>query len=153
MGGGEGQAFCFPPRADNDVIIKMFAFFPPLLLRRPAKEIVEDIRQGAGDRYGAEKLAELCKLLPDNEEVKCVLWRTNRRVTAPLPALLPSLPICSSLLLLSLTWLWSDEMIRRFAITPCLYDVVCFFFRRRPLLKDIGLDCQQPVGFCRPDVF
>lgn len=82
--------------------------FSPLLLRRPAKEIVEDIRQGAGERYGAEKLAELCKLLPDNEEVKCVLWRTNRRVTAPLPALLPSLPICSSLLLLSLTWLWSD---------------------------------------------
>lgn len=34
----------------------------------PAKEIVEDIRHGAGDRYGAEKLAELCKLLPDREE-------------------------------------------------------------------------------------
>lgn len=41
-----------------------------VLFRRPAKEIVEDIRQGAGDRYGAEKLTELCKLLPDNDEVK-----------------------------------------------------------------------------------
>lgn len=40
--------------------------------RRPAKEIVEDIRQGAGERYGAEKLTELCKLLPDTEEVKCL---------------------------------------------------------------------------------
>lgn len=27
------------------------------------------MRQGAGERYGAEKLAELCKLLPDAEEV------------------------------------------------------------------------------------
>ncbi|TMS17627.1 FH2 domain-containing protein 1 [Larimichthys crocea] len=36
--------------------------------KMPPKEIVEDIRQGAGDRYGAEKLTELCKLLPDNEE-------------------------------------------------------------------------------------
>ncbi|XP_045886150.1 FH2 domain-containing protein 1 [Micropterus dolomieu] len=36
--------------------------------KMPAKEIVEDIRQGAGDRYGAEKLTELCKLLPDIEE-------------------------------------------------------------------------------------
>ena len=41
----------------------------PLPLR-PAKEIVEDIRLGAGEHYGAEKLAEFCKLLPDNEEVK-----------------------------------------------------------------------------------
>ncbi|MEQ2160752.1 hypothetical protein GOODEAATRI_002617 [Goodea atripinnis] len=31
----------------------------------PAKEIVKDIRHGVGDRYGAEKLVELCKLLPD----------------------------------------------------------------------------------------
>ncbi|KAJ8338385.1 hypothetical protein SKAU_G00373510 [Synaphobranchus kaupii] len=35
-----------------------------------AREIVEDIRQGAGERYGAEKLSELCKLLPDIEEEK-----------------------------------------------------------------------------------
>lgn len=34
-----------------------------------AREIVEDVRRGVGERYGAEKLAELCKLLPDNEEV------------------------------------------------------------------------------------
>lgn len=49
---------------NNDVIPKMCHFS-----HRPPKEIVEDIRQGAGDRYGAEKLTELCKLLPDNEEV------------------------------------------------------------------------------------
>ncbi|TNN52072.1 FH2 domain-containing protein 1 [Liparis tanakae] len=36
--------------------------------KMPAKEIVEDIRHGAGDRYGAETLTELSKLLPDNEE-------------------------------------------------------------------------------------
>ncbi|KAM9795652.1 LOW QUALITY PROTEIN: uncharacterized protein fhdc2 [Neosynchiropus ocellatus] len=36
--------------------------------KMPAKEIVEDIRHGVGDRYGAEKLTELHKLLPDNEE-------------------------------------------------------------------------------------
>lgn len=40
-----------------------------VFLHRPPKEIVEDIRKGAGDRYGAEKLTELCKLLPDKEEV------------------------------------------------------------------------------------
>ncbi|KAJ8390067.1 hypothetical protein AAFF_G00110810 [Aldrovandia affinis] len=33
-------------------------------------EIVQDIRQGAGERYGAEKLSELCKLLPESEEEK-----------------------------------------------------------------------------------
>ncbi|KAK9978269.1 hypothetical protein ABG768_020028 [Culter alburnus] len=37
-------------------------------LKIAAREIVEDVRRGAGERYGAEKLAELCKLLPDNEE-------------------------------------------------------------------------------------
>lgn len=36
--------------------------------KMPAKEIVEDIRHGAGDRYGAEKLTELSKLLPDSDE-------------------------------------------------------------------------------------
>ncbi|XP_077588458.1 uncharacterized protein fhdc2 [Stigmatopora nigra] len=36
--------------------------------KMPAKEIVEDIRHGVGDRYGAEKLTELYKLLPDREE-------------------------------------------------------------------------------------
>lgn len=53
-----------------------------LCFRRPAKEIVEDIRQGAGGRYGAEKLTELCKLLPDNEEVKRLFWHTNATVTS-----------------------------------------------------------------------
>ncbi|KAM4732566.1 uncharacterized protein fhdc2 isoform 1-T2 [Anableps anableps] len=42
--------------------------------KMPAKEIVEDIRHGVGDRYGAEKLAELSKLLPDSEE-ECRLRR------------------------------------------------------------------------------
>ncbi|XP_016400547.1 uncharacterized protein LOC107733446, partial [Sinocyclocheilus rhinocerous] len=37
-------------------------------LKIAAREIVEDVRRGVGERYGAEKLAELCKLLPDNEE-------------------------------------------------------------------------------------
>ncbi|XP_055015646.1 inverted formin-2 isoform X2 [Boleophthalmus pectinirostris] len=37
--------------------------------KMPPKEIVEDIRKGAGDHYGAEKLSELCKLLPDGDEV------------------------------------------------------------------------------------
>ncbi|MEQ2222302.1 hypothetical protein ILYODFUR_024769, partial [Ilyodon furcidens] len=40
----------------------------------PAKEIVKDIRHGIGDRYGAEKLVELYKLLPDSEE-ECRLRR------------------------------------------------------------------------------
>lgn len=53
-----------------------------VFLHRPAKEIVEDIRKGAGDRYGAEKLTELCKLLPDKEEVKCVPWHTNGTKTS-----------------------------------------------------------------------
>ncbi|KPP58608.1 FH2 domain-containing protein 1-like, partial [Scleropages formosus] len=35
-----------------------------------AREIVEDIKHGAGENYGAEKLSELCKLLPDREEEK-----------------------------------------------------------------------------------
>lgn len=45
-----------------------------VILHRPAKEIVEDIGKGAGDRYGAEKLTELCKLLPDKEEVRCLFF-------------------------------------------------------------------------------
>ncbi|TRY98200.1 hypothetical protein DNTS_006233, partial [Danionella cerebrum] len=33
-----------------------------------ASELVEDVKRGDGERYGAEKLVELCKLLPDKEE-------------------------------------------------------------------------------------
>lgn len=51
------------------------------LFHRPAKEIVKDIRHGVRDRYGAEKLTELCKLLPDSEEVKSLLWHTNATTT------------------------------------------------------------------------
>lgn len=69
-----------PSHVNNDVILKMCLL---LFFRRPAKEIVEDIRQGAGARYGAEKLAELCKLLPDSEEVKCLFWHTNTTATTP----------------------------------------------------------------------
>lgn len=49
----------------SDVIFTRAVFF----LCSAAKEIAEDVRQGAGERYGAEKLSELCKLLPDAEEV------------------------------------------------------------------------------------
>lgn len=52
---------------EGDVMLRMGVLS---FLHRAAKEIVEDIRQGAGERYGAEKLSELCKLLPDSEEVK-----------------------------------------------------------------------------------
>lgn len=55
-------------------ILTMMSYQKMLFFRRPAKEIVEDIRQGAGDRYGAEKLTELCKLLPDSEEVRCLFF-------------------------------------------------------------------------------
>ncbi|XP_065105291.2 uncharacterized protein fhdc2 [Paramisgurnus dabryanus] len=37
-------------------------------LKIAANEIVEDVRRGVGQRYGAEKLSELCKLLPDKDE-------------------------------------------------------------------------------------
>nr|XP_055034609.1 disheveled-associated activator of morphogenesis 1 [Misgurnus anguillicaudatus] len=37
-------------------------------LKIAACEIVEDVRRGVGQRYGAEKLSELCKLLPDKDE-------------------------------------------------------------------------------------
>lgn len=58
-----------------------------VFLHRPAKEIVEDIRMGAGDRYGAEKLTELCKLLPDKEEVKCLFFFVFLGIpTEPKPA-------------------------------------------------------------------
>lgn len=40
--------------------------------KMPPQEIVEDIKKGAGDRYGAEKLTELCKLLPDSDEESCL---------------------------------------------------------------------------------
>lgn len=40
-----------------------------LALPRPVQEIVADIRDGAGTLYGAEKLLELTKMLPDMEEV------------------------------------------------------------------------------------
>nr|XP_033803621.1 FH2 domain-containing protein 1-like [Geotrypetes seraphini]XP_033803622.1 FH2 domain-containing protein 1-like [Geotrypetes seraphini] len=38
--------------------------------KKPVQQIVEDIRQGRGTEYGAEKLVELMKMLPNNEEVK-----------------------------------------------------------------------------------
>lgn len=56
-----------------------------VFLHRPAKEIVEDIRKGAGDRYGAEKLTELCKLLPDKEEVKIFCFFFPSIQTEPKP--------------------------------------------------------------------
>ncbi|XP_059819242.1 FH2 domain-containing protein 1-like isoform X1 [Hypanus sabinus] len=38
--------------------------------KRPVESIVADIQRGMGGSYGAEKLVELSKLLPDKEEVK-----------------------------------------------------------------------------------
>ncbi|XP_041109896.1 FH2 domain-containing protein 1 [Polyodon spathula] len=38
--------------------------------KRAVTDIIEDIRQGVGQSYGSEKMTELCKLLPENEEVK-----------------------------------------------------------------------------------
>ncbi|XP_023198148.1 FH2 domain-containing protein 1-like [Xiphophorus maculatus] len=38
--------------------------------KRPVSEIVEDIRQGNWQRFGNGKLKELCKLLPEESEVK-----------------------------------------------------------------------------------
>ncbi len=38
---------------------------------------MEDVRRGVGERYGAEKLTELCKLLPDNDEVLNTLTRLS----------------------------------------------------------------------------
>ena len=37
---------------------------------RPIKEVLEDIRQGNWLRFGAGKLKELCKLLPEEGEVR-----------------------------------------------------------------------------------
>nr|XP_042702194.1 FH2 domain-containing protein 1-like isoform X9 [Chrysemys picta bellii] len=36
--------------------------------KRPVQQIVADLRAGAGALYGAEKLLELCKMLPDTDE-------------------------------------------------------------------------------------
>ncbi|EMP30034.1 FH2 domain-containing protein 1 [Chelonia mydas] len=38
--------------------------------KRPVQQIVADLQAGAGALYGAEKLLELCKMLPDAEEVR-----------------------------------------------------------------------------------
>ncbi|XP_050780485.1 FH2 domain-containing protein 1-like [Gopherus flavomarginatus] len=38
--------------------------------KRPVQQIVTDLQAGAGSLYGAEKLLELCKMLPDADEVK-----------------------------------------------------------------------------------
>lgn len=58
----------------EDVVKNVIFTWAVFFLCSAAKEIVEDVRQGTGERYGAEKLAELCKLLPDAEEVlQCFL--------------------------------------------------------------------------------
>lgn len=56
---------CISDAVKTDVIFTWAVFF----LYSAANEIVADVRQGEGERYGAEKLSELCKLLPDAEEV------------------------------------------------------------------------------------
>lgn len=51
----------------------------PVSLCRPVSEIVEDIRQGNWQRFGNDKLKELCKLLPEETEVTGtqLLMQTN----------------------------------------------------------------------------
>ena len=62
------------------IVLKMGVFF---FFHSAAKEIVEDIRQGASESYGAEKLTELCKMLPDVEEVRgcfmSLFWQNTGR--------------------------------------------------------------------------
>ncbi|KAM9173807.1 FH2 domain-containing protein 1-like [Pangshura tecta] len=38
--------------------------------KRPVQQIVADLRAGTGALYGAEKLLDLCKMLPDADEVR-----------------------------------------------------------------------------------
>lgn len=106
-----------------------------VFLHRPPKEIVEDIRKGAGDRYGAEKLTELCKLLPDKEEVIFFFfWHTNGSKTS------------TELLM----WLCSVWTIKSLPLHHGCPDVVSF--RRRAALKDIMIDCPQRASCGVPDV-
>lgn len=41
----------------------------PTSLRRPVKDMIEDIKSGRSLSFGCGKLRELCKLLPDEGEV------------------------------------------------------------------------------------
>ncbi|RVE65031.1 hypothetical protein OJAV_G00132220 [Oryzias javanicus] len=41
--------------------------------KRPIKDLIEDIKSGRGDSFGFGKLQELCKMLPDDGEVKELL--------------------------------------------------------------------------------
>ncbi len=82
-----GRVSCFLSSGKPHRMSTMMSYQKCVFFHRPAKEIVEDVRQGAGDRYGAEKLTELCKLLPDSEEVRWLFfWQTNTTVTALLPS-------------------------------------------------------------------
>lgn len=38
-------------------------------IRRPVRDMVEEIKSGSGLSFGSGKLRELCKLLPDEGEV------------------------------------------------------------------------------------
>ncbi|CAB1316334.1 unnamed protein product, partial [Coregonus sp. 'balchen'] len=60
-----------PPKKDSSLRHGLRPIGSPLR-NAPEKvtvrEIVEDIRQGAGQHYGSEMLSELCKMLPETEE-------------------------------------------------------------------------------------
>lgn len=87
------QTFCFTEPSLSFLFVLSFQSKINVHFHRPAKEIVEDIRQGVGDRYGAEKLAELSKLLPDSEEVRDLIKRSATASDSLLPLHLP--PPCS----------------------------------------------------------
>nr|XP_006012099.2 PREDICTED: FH2 domain-containing protein 1-like [Latimeria chalumnae] len=56
--------------------------------KRPVERIVEDIRHGAGANYGADKLVELSKLLPEKEEPMVILLvnRSMETLSSRLPS-------------------------------------------------------------------
>ncbi|KAK2846730.1 hypothetical protein Q5P01_009729 [Channa striata] len=64
--GGELVSILSSKRSMNiGIFLKQF--------KRPIKDMVDEIKSGSSLRFGAEKLRELCKLLPDEGEVKQLL--------------------------------------------------------------------------------
>lgn len=51
--------------------------------KRPVKDIVQDIYQGNWKRFGSGKLQELCKMLPEDTEVKKLLSFTGNMAQLP----------------------------------------------------------------------
>ncbi|XP_019897233.2 inverted formin-2 [Esox lucius] len=51
--------------------------------KRPIRDLIEDISSGNGLKFGTGKLKELCKLLPEKEEVKELLGFTGNQSALP----------------------------------------------------------------------